>query len=788
MTHFQDISHLSPPHTAKNNENNPTDYHPTSPQQRLSIASKQSGGLGSPTKDPSTLAHKSSVSTRLNKIEEQMLPGMIPMSLEEARTHATCVHDRLLSKMAAFMGQLHIFEDVVLASAFQNLVDLAQECVTQAHNLSVLVHSISALSKALWAPTDAFGRLMELQRNLDKLLAQFAAIQNLGSQKYVPMKGTSSDHRNTLTQLSSDLVATANKCLVAVFYVLDIAPSSTVVQIWRAVGITRSDSDKTLSAQSKHSVSASLTDSPTSSSMKLPDLDDLTANDCDQSDHQPSPRRLELTDPWVPPSVHAIVEPFGDGVLARSEDGRMLGGDMIGLVSSLCRQSLCCASDIGILLQNFRAFCTPQDFLALILDQFYKSAMVTGRRCLFRLLYTWVSQYWYAPLDVAVLPTLLAFAQEPYCKSLQPSTESLSSVCAYRLQQGDNEYLNDPFRHSLPVFDMKKLPKTMSHRLLNMLRQKRILWEIDVLEFDPAELARQITLRESTLFCQISVHELLNRRHDYKDSSYRSQAIHVREMSLLSTQLTNWLGECILREKDLKRRSQKLRFFILLAFEALELGNFNLVMALLGGLNLSTIGRLKNTWGGVSARKRARLEKLCKIFDTTRNFRAYRALLRETEGPAIPFLGLILTDITFCCNGNPVMRSFPSCTEPLINFARCQLLSDIFSSMKRFQRVYPIEAIPEMQSFLQQVLQQGSNYTPNDYPAAMEHMYQRSLALEPRNSLSDMSSTRKGNVMARTLSAILNSHGSSSLNVHDEKETVPMSRTSSNGSASSASR
>ncbi|SHO80087.1 Similar to S.cerevisiae protein CDC25 (Membrane bound guanine nucleotide exchange factor) [Malassezia sympodialis ATCC 42132] len=756
----------------------------------------QPESLGSPTKDPSTYTFTNSISAQLNRMEVRVLPGLMPMGVEEARSHCTTTHDMLLSKLAAFVGQLHIFENVVLASAFQNLVDVSHECLVPGHNLSALVHSISALSQAIWAPPDAFGHLKEAQKSLDKLLAQFASIQNLSVSNDIQIQGSPNDYRSTLMQLASSMIKAANMCLEAMFSVLDIAPATTVVQIWRPMTLFSPGNrvfSRSLQASAQGNgrrvASATLAELPSKPMLRLPNPEGLHNYVQNQRELQPSPVRVEPTGAWVSPSVRTVVEPYGDGILARSEGGRVLGGDIIGLLSSLCKDSMCCSTDASVFLQNFRSFCTPQDLLALVLDQFHKSASVAGRQCLCRLLYTWVSQYWYAPVDYVVLPDLLEFAQLPVCKTMQWSTESLSSVCNWRLHQHDEEFPSDPQpRLSLPISEGKKMSRMISQRLLTILRQSKVLWDIDVLEFDPGELARQITYRESTLFNQITIHELINRRDDYKDTKYHSKCTHVKEMSLLSTQLTNWLGECILREPDLKRRSQKLRFFIVLALEALELGNYNLVMSLLSGLNLSIIGRLKNTWAGVSARKKAKLDNLCKIFDTSRNFRTYRMHLRTRQGPTVPFLGLILTDITFCCSGNTVMRTFPSCPEPLINFVRCQMLSNIYHTVNRFQRAYPIEPIPEMQNFLQLILAQGSTYTPDNYSTAMERMYQRSLALEPRDAIPDVLPPQKGNVMSRTLSAILNTHGSSSLGLQNEKNSEPISRPTSSASSSSMHR
>ena len=94
-------------------------------------------------------------------------------------------------------------------------------------------------------------------------------------------------------------------------------------------------------------------------------------------------------------------------------------------------------------------------------------------------------------------------------------------------------------------------------------------------------------------------------------------------------------------------------------------------MAILAALASSTISRLRKTWDGLPSKYTGLLDKLRKSTEHTRNYAEYRTQLREATPPALPFLGLFLTDITFCYEGNAAYRSSPA--DPnlrLINFDR----------------------------------------------------------------------------------------------------------------------
>jgi son of sevenless-like protein len=81
---------------------------------------------------------------------------------------------------------------------------------------------------------------------------------------------------------------------------------------------------------------------------------------------------------------------------------------------------------------------------------------------------------------------------------------------------------------------------------------------------------------------------------------------------------------------------------------------------------------------GISQKHRAVFQEMHDLQDYSRNSARYRARLRSTMAPAVPFLGLVLTDVTFTREGNGAQR--PSPADPnkmLINFNRYNRLAKI---------------------------------------------------------------------------------------------------------------
>ncbi|XP_067588715.1 ras-GEF domain-containing family member 1C isoform X5 [Pseudorca crassidens] len=114
---------------------------------------------------------------------------------------------------------------------------------------------------------------------------------------------------------------------------------------------------------------------------------------------------------------------------------------------------------------------------------------------------------------------------------------------------------------------------------------------------------------------------------------------------------------CMLSKK--KQRAQVIEFFIDVARECFNIGNFNSLMAIISGMNMSPVSRLKKTWAKVKTAKFFILEHQ---MDPTGNFCNYRTALRgaahrsltahsSREKIVIPFFSLLIKDIYFLNEG-----------------------------------------------------------------------------------------------------------------------------------------
>ena len=81
--------------------------------------------------------------------------------------------------------------------------------------------------------------------------------------------------------------------------------------------------------------------------------------------------------------------------------------------------------------------------------------------------------------------------------------------------------------------------------------------------------------------------------------------------------------------------------------------NYNTLMALISGLNVAAVQRLKLSWQKVSRRTLLSLRSLEQAMSPESNYAAYRDRKSKHVRPAVPFVGLTLKDLTFLNDGNP---------------------------------------------------------------------------------------------------------------------------------------
>ncbi|XP_074472888.1 rap guanine nucleotide exchange factor 1b isoform X12 [Sebastes fasciatus] len=228
-------------------------------------------------------------------------------------------------------------------------------------------------------------------------------------------------------------------------------------------------------------------------------------------------------------------------------------------------------------------------------------------------------------------------------------------------------------------------------------------------DFRSHEIADQLTLLDAELFYKIEIPEVLlwaKEQNEEKSPNLTQFTEHFNNMSY-------WVRSLIIQQEKAQDREKLLLKFIKIMKHLRKLNNFNSYLAILSALDSAPIRRLE--WQKQTSEG---LEEYCTLIDSSSSFRAYRAALSEVEPPCIPYLGLILQDLTFVHLGNPDL------IDGKVNFSKRWQQFNILDSMRRFQQVhYELKRNEDIVCFF------------NDFSdhLAEEALWELSLKIKPRN-------------------------------------------------------
>jgi hypothetical protein len=202
-------------------------------------------------------------------------------------------------------------------------------------------------------------------------------------------------------------------------------------------------------------------------------------------------------------------------------------------------------------------------------------------------------------------------------------------------------------------------------------------------DFDPVEVARQLTLIEQGLYRSIETKECLNQGWNKSDKDERSP--HIVAMIKRFNHVSIWVATEIVKTEKLADRVSVMKKFIIIAEKCREIGNFNAIMEILAGLQNSAIYRLKKTWEKLFNKSgyEEMYNNLLNLMNNKGNFKDYRAALHKCHPPCIPYLGVYLTDLTFIEDG---MKNNMNGRDDLINFDKRRKLSTVIHEIQQYQQ------------------------------------------------------------------------------------------------------
>ncbi|XP_042303949.1 rap guanine nucleotide exchange factor 3 isoform X2 [Sceloporus undulatus] len=190
----------------------------------------------------------------------------------------------------------------------------------------------------------------------------------------------------------------------------------------------------------------------------------------------------------------------------------------------------------------------------------------------------------------------------------------------------------------------------------------------EILDFiSSKDLANQLTEHDWNLFKSIHQVELVYYifgLQKFPNATTANLERFLRRFNELQFWVTTELCLC----PDIIKRAQLLRKFIKMAAHLKDQKNLNTFFAVMFGLSHSAVSRLSRTWE-LPHKTRKLYGSMERMLDPSWNHRIYRLAMAKLTPPIIPFMPLLLKDMTFIHEGNRTS------VENLVNFEKLRMIA-----------------------------------------------------------------------------------------------------------------
>ena len=202
--------------------------------------------------------------------------------------------------------------------------------------------------------------------------------------------------------------------------------------------------------------------------------------------------------------------------------------------------------------------------------------VVPVRLRIYNFLKSWLDSHWHEDTDDVVLETLERFARDVMVHTLPAMAPRLLDTIRKRqagplsavpselsLKRMSGERFGSFGRGSISAMPSPFAPGTLpptpiiSKSLNSVLQRNPPPSSVSITDFDPTEVARQLTLIESNLFREVRPEDLL--------VNGKRSVPALKALSTLSNHITGWVADNVLNEHDAKKRANLLKFYIKLA-------------------------------------------------------------------------------------------------------------------------------------------------------------------------------------------------------------------------------
>ncbi|XP_078519634.1 rap guanine nucleotide exchange factor 5 isoform X2 [Lissotriton helveticus] len=210
---------------------------------------------------------------------------------------------------------------------------------------------------------------------------------------------------------------------------------------------------------------------------------------------------------------------------------------------------------------------------------------------------------------------------------------------------------------------------------------------VRILGMNTWDLAMELTNFDWSLFNSIHEQELI-----YFTFSRQGNGENTVNLSLLlqrCNEVQLWVATEILLCSQLVKRVQLVKKFIKIAAHCKAQKNLNSFFAIIMGLNTASVSRLSQTWEKIPGKFRKLFSELESLTDPSLNHKAYRDMFKKMKPPKIPFMPLLLKDVTFIHEGNKTFL------DNLVNFEKLHMIADTVRSLRYCRNNQYVGEVPQ---------------------------------------------------------------------------------------------
>eukprot|EP01125_Pyxidicula_operculata_P015566 TRINITY_DN5298_c0_g1_i1.p1 TRINITY_DN5298_c0_g1~~TRINITY_DN5298_c0_g1_i1.p1 ORF type:complete len:1157 (-),score=176.02 TRINITY_DN5298_c0_g1_i1:1379-4849(-) len=211
-----------------------------------------------------------------------------------------------------------------------------------------------------------------------------------------------------------------------------------------------------------------------------------------------------------------------------------------------------------------------------------------------------------------------------------------------------------------------------------------------ILDLNPIDLARQLTVIESGLFNKIKRKEFLN--GNWYKKTRQTKAPNLLALIGYANKTTLWITTEILKQPTTKLRTEAISFFIQVMQELEILKNFNGIIQVLSSLHSSTISKMKTVWSLIPKKEKETFQTITNLMSNVNHYRAYHHALSQIDSstPCIPLISVICSDLY------AIDDTLPDTTPSgSINWLKMEVVADCVAVAKQFGHIH-YNLVPNM--------------------------------------------------------------------------------------------